>query len=180
MEKGIRETLERPFPRNLIRSRKGSFGKELLHVEVNHYARRLNEAFGGSWSFHTEHHETYDDEVVVLGKLIAAGIEKTAFGSSAIIKAKETGKPLSIGDDLKAAASDALKKCSSLFGIGLDLYSDPSEQGTEERQPRRTGSETLNPPPRDAWRRATAGNQPGSSGGAGTDGRPCRRRTGSG
>ena len=31
-------------------------------------------------------------------------------------------KLVSIGDDFKAAGSDALKKCASLFGIGLHLY----------------------------------------------------------
>ena len=35
---------------------------------------------------------------------------------------KDTGEVVSIGDDFKAAGSDALKKCSSLFGIGLHLY----------------------------------------------------------
>ena len=34
----------------------------------------------------------------------------------------KTGKPVSIGDDLKAAATDALKKGASLLGVGLHLY----------------------------------------------------------
>src|SRR5436309_3341261 len=35
------------------------------------------------------------------------------------------GKALvSLGDDLKAAATDSLKKCATLFGVGLHLYFD--------------------------------------------------------
>ena len=30
--------------------------------------------------------------------------------------------PLDLGNDFKAATSDALKKCASLFGIGADVY----------------------------------------------------------
>lgn len=31
---------------------------------------------------------------------------------------------ISLGDDLKAAATDCLKKCATLFGVGLHLYFD--------------------------------------------------------
>ena len=37
-------------------------------------------------------------------------------------KKQKTNKPLSIGNDLKSAASDALKKCASLIGIAQDVY----------------------------------------------------------
>jgi hypothetical protein len=47
---------------------------------------------------------------------------KTQFGSAEVKRARKTGLPLSIGDDLKAASSDALKKASSLLGLALDLY----------------------------------------------------------
>jgi hypothetical protein len=40
----------------------------------------------------------------------------------------QTGEIISIADDLKAAATDALKKAASLLGVGLSLYSDaPTE-----------------------------------------------------
>ena len=41
---------------------------------------------------------------------------KEAFGG------KEISKGSNLGDDLKAAASDALKKAATMFGIGLHLY----------------------------------------------------------
>jgi hypothetical protein len=114
--------LECPFPPELIRSRKGTFGKQLDYVEVAYYIKRLNEAFAGAWSFDVLEHRVLDAEVVVLGRLSVGGISKTAFGSSALTTSRETGDKVSVGDDLKAAASDALKKCSSLLGLGLHLY----------------------------------------------------------
>ena len=68
------------------------------------------------------------DEVVVLGKLTAGNVIKTAFGGSSITRSRENGEPIAISDDLKAAASDSLKKACSLLGIGLHLYSDDRPQ----------------------------------------------------
>ena len=122
MDESTREVLERPFPAEQIRTRKGSFGKELAYAEVHNYIARLNEAFAGDWSFDIVEHHIYDDEVVVLGRLTAGAVTKTAFGGSSITRAKDTGDRVSISDDLKSAASDSLKKCSSLLGLGLCLY----------------------------------------------------------
>ena len=58
------------------------------------------------------------------------------FGGSDIARHRETQKPVSIADDLKAAASDALKKCATLFGIGLHLYERP--QATQRPAQTRT------------------------------------------
>ena len=118
-----RDILEQPFDKALLKTRKGTFGKPFTYVEGAEYIRRLNEAFEGDWSFEVVQHQTLDTEVVVLGKLCAADITKTAFGGSKITVNRE-GEVVSIADDLKAAATDALKKASSLLGVGLHLYSD--------------------------------------------------------
>jgi hypothetical protein len=60
--------------------------------------------------------------VIVIGQLNAGGIVKSQFGSSRITRAKETGDIISLADDLKAAATDALKKAATLLGVGLHLY----------------------------------------------------------
>ena len=117
-----RNALERPFDQDKVKTRKGNFGKRLSYVEAHEYIRRLNEVFGSRWDFEIVEHEVLDNEVVVVGKLTAGGIVKMAFGTSSITRTKETGEAVSIGDDLKAASSDALKKAASLLGIGLDLY----------------------------------------------------------
>ena len=131
MDKTVRDVLERAFPVELVKTRKGSFGKTLAYVEVVNYVRRLNEAFGGDWSFDVIAHQVLESEVVVLGKLTAAGISKVAFGGSSITRNRETGEAVSLADDLKAAASDALKKGSSLFGLGLHFYGDDTTATSE-------------------------------------------------
>ena len=122
MKQDIREILERPFPQEHIRTRKGTFGKDLSYAEISAYIGRLNLAFAGDWSFDIIEHRVMDNEVVVLGRLMAGDIHKTAFGCSAITTTRDSGEKVSLGDDLKAAASDALKKCASLLGLGLHLY----------------------------------------------------------
>ena len=122
--------LTRPFPKSEVRQRKGHWGKVLDYVETHAVIARLNEAFDGEWSFRVISHWKEEDEVVVLAMLAAGGQVKQQFGSSAITREREGGRPLSIGDDLKAAASDALKKCSTEFGVALELYGRTPEQGT--------------------------------------------------
>jgi len=117
-----RELLEAAFPDHLIRTRPGTHGKALAYVEGPEYIRRLNAVFEADWSFEIVEHSILDSEVVVLGKLRANGVEKSAFGGSSITRNRDTGESVSLADDLKAAATDALKKACSLCGIGLHLY----------------------------------------------------------
>jgi hypothetical protein len=115
-----REVLCRPFPPEAIKTRPGSHGKTLSYVSVDAVITRLGEGTE-SWSFEIASHKVEADEVIVLGKLTADGVVKMAFGGSAITLDQE-GKAVSVADDLKAAASDALKKCASLLGVALELY----------------------------------------------------------
>ena len=125
-----RELLEKPFDPSQIKQRKGSFGDVLDYIEGASIIQRLNEAFNGDWMFEILDHHVYDDEVVVLGKLTAAGISKCQFGKSKITRATKDNSIISLGDDLKAAATDSLKKCATLFGVGLHLYFDmPKNNG---------------------------------------------------
>lgn len=48
-----RSILEQPFEGQLIKSRRGAFGKTISSVEGSEYIRRLNGAFEGEWSFTT-------------------------------------------------------------------------------------------------------------------------------
>ena len=118
-----RALLERPFEPAQIRQRKGRNGM-LDYVEGHSVIARLNEALDGAWSFEVTHHEVREDEVVVLGKLTAEGIAKMQFGVSQLTREKGGGALVSLGDDLKAAATDALKKCATFLGVGLHLYAD--------------------------------------------------------
>jgi len=116
-----RALLEKPFEAAQIRQRKGRNGV-LDYVEGHNVVARLNEALDGAWSFEVTHHEVREDEVLVLGKLSADGIVKMQFGVSQVTREKGSKALVSLGDDLKAAATDALKKCATFFGVGLHLY----------------------------------------------------------
>jgi hypothetical protein len=118
-----RELLERKFEPHQIKQRKGPGGTTLDYIDTPSVINRLNEAFDGDWSYEIESFEQKDGQVVVLGKLTASGITKMQFGSKAVMVGKN-GNTISIGDDLKAAASDALKKCATLLGVALHLYED--------------------------------------------------------
>jgi hypothetical protein len=134
-----RELLEKPFDPNQIKQREGNFGKMLDYVEGHMIIQRLNDAFDANWSFAILKHEILKetDEVVVLGELSANGIVKTQFGSSRITRARESGEMISLSDDLKAAATDALKKSATLLGVGLHLYSNDGH--SSKKQPNTDG-----------------------------------------
>ncbi len=116
-----RALLEQPFNPTQIRQRKGRNGV-LDYVEGHNVIHRLNEALDGAWSFEITHHEVREDEVLVLGRLSAEHVTKMQFGVSQVTREKGSGALVSLGDDLKAAATDALKKCATFLGVGLHLY----------------------------------------------------------
>jgi len=123
-----RELLEKPFDPDQIKQREGNFGKLLDYVEGHQIIQRLNDAFDARWSFEILEHaiQKDTDEVIVLGRLSAGDVVKVQFGSSRVTRARESGEMISLADDLKAAATDAIKKCATLIGVGLHLYGNPS------------------------------------------------------
>ena len=118
------ELIEKEFDRSLIKSRRGRSGITLSYVETSEYIKRLNSIFDYNWSFEIVDEKVDNGFVIVRGKLTAEGITKSQYGTSQITVGKDSGEVLAIGDDMKSAGSDALKKCCSLFGIGLHLYND--------------------------------------------------------
>lgn len=127
MKEEVKEILEKPFATSKIKRRRMKDGEEFLYVGVSEYIRRLNEAFGYEWSFEIEGMRILMDEVVVLGKLTAEGITKMQYGSSGSWE-----EFFSLGDKIKAAGTDALKKCCSLFGLGLHLYDGNHQSGADD------------------------------------------------
>jgi len=124
MKEEQRRILETEFTPNQIKQRRGLWGKMLDYIPGHLVIHRLNEAFQADWSFVVTQYEVFDEEVVCMGKLTVGDVVKVQFGSSNITRDSETGKTLCLGDDLKGAATDSLKKCASLLGIGLHLYGD--------------------------------------------------------
>jgi hypothetical protein len=127
-------------PRHEIKTRQGRGGLQFSYVEHGYVTERLNLVFGFNWDFEVTDKQILEDEVIVEARLTVRTpggqtIVKTQFGGAEIKRhasGPKNGRPLSIADDYKAAASDALKKCASLLGIGLDLYGRDRPYDTDE------------------------------------------------
>lgn len=130
-----KDVLTRPFPPEQIKQRQGQGGKILSYVETHTVIARLNEGCD-VWSFEIVEHTILDDEVIVIGKLVADGVTKMAFGGADIARDRD-GRPLSIADSLKAAGSDAIKKAASLLGVALELYGGGAAEATSASAPPR-------------------------------------------
>lgn len=128
-----RDILEKKFSKKEVKSRPGPGGRTILYVDTASVIRRLNEAFDGDWSFEIKekHIDVENGYVWVLGRLSCGGVVKEQFGSKAIAYNPD-GSFVDLGDDLKAAASDALKKCATLLGVGLHLYEEEVEEEPQE------------------------------------------------
>lgn len=129
------DVLTRQFSPDQVKQREGRGGKMLDYLETHAVITRLNESFEGAWSFEVLEYKLLDAEVLVRGRLTAGGQRKEQFGGSEIARRKDTGDPVSLADDLKSAGSDCLKKCATLFGVGLELYTKGAPQAAGSQQP---------------------------------------------
>jgi len=136
MKPEIANILNKPFDTTVIKTRKNRYGESLNYVEGSHYIRRLNEAFGYNWSFEIVDMKVLKDEVIVLGKLTADGITKMQYGTSG----ESANDDRLFGDKVKAAGTDALRKCASLFGLGLHLYEGSSHNGSSDSNSKGNGN----------------------------------------
>lgn len=129
------DALQTSFAPAQIKQREGSFGKTLDYLETHTVIQRLNEALGGNWSFEVIRWEIHEvaDEVIVTGRLSTGLIIKEQTGSSKCKRNKNSGELVGIGDDIKAAASDCLKKCATLLGVGLQLYESQTQFGSQQQ-----------------------------------------------
>lgn len=129
----MQEKLRQPFAPEQIKTRtekrkRGdgtTFELALSYVSHATITARLNDVFGHHWSNAILHQEVTGKEAIVLFSLTAQNVTHQQFGSARI--QNEEG----VGDALKAAASDGLRKCASLFGIGLGLWDPDEVAGTE-------------------------------------------------
>ena len=125
-------------PAQYIRERPAKGGGKWQYVTGGYVKKVLNLMFGWRWNFEivdeTIHLEA--GQVIVKGKLTCFNgddaIVKMQYGR-ADIKFKKQSKdksafeteprqPLDLGNDMKAAATDCLKKCASEIGIAADIY----------------------------------------------------------
>lgn len=123
----IYEQLSAPFEHTFKKP-----GSNLDYITGEQVTSRLNEVLGwDGWSFRVLEHN-YDesaDELWCLGELTIGSTIRSQFGSqkpNRYARGDNAGKIIDLGFDLKGAATDALKKCASLIGVGLYLHEKDS------------------------------------------------------
>lgn len=157
ISKEIKNTITSDIPQELIKQREGGGKKMLSYLSGSTIIDMLNNAFGYMWSWTVKQQwieesqpftqkwvngkkendpkkwieEKQGPVVHVLGTLtvflkkengMIIPISKDGYGSKSVL-----GKQADQESVFKAAGTDALKKASSLFGIGLELYRDEEE-----------------------------------------------------
>ena len=122
-------------PDEYVKDRPAKGGGTWKYVTGGYVKKMLNATFGWDWDFEIIEQLIIHDEAIVKGRLTCRSnghtITKMQFGNKDIIYKKQSDAdkaanlpriPLSIGNDLKSAATDALKKCASEIGIAADIY----------------------------------------------------------
>lgn len=134
------QMINAPTPTQWIKKRKGRGGKEFDYIPVGITVKCLNTIFGFGWSFEIVKEEiiTAAKQVLVKGRLTVYIGDKTIFKDNFASKEVQyysdkpdtqgkvnprAGEMISIGDDMKGAASLCLTKCASMFGLFSDVYS---------------------------------------------------------
>lgn len=128
-------------PAQFTYTRPAKGGGTWTYVTGAYVEKVLNFIFGWNWDFEIVSHGHEGDLVWVLGKLTVKDdhghvITKSQFGRAEVKKLRSGGN-LDYGNDLKAAATDALKKCASMLGIASDIYGKTEykvETGNEVRE----------------------------------------------
>jgi len=142
-------------PKEHVYSRPGKGGQKFSYVTGNYVEKVLNFVFGWNWDFEVVEHGQTGDFIWVHGKLTVKSpdgkqtITKSQFGRAEVKYLRNvTHKPenmVDFGNDLKAASTDALKKCASLLGIASDVYGKSeykSETGKDPIEPKEPSANT--------------------------------------
>jgi hypothetical protein len=113
-------------PDKFVRTRPAKGGGAWTYVSGGYIRKVLNLMFGWDWDFEVLSESVQANQVIVKGKLTCRvngrAIVKTQFGCKEIMYKRGTQDPLNLGNDYKAAATDALKKCAADIGIASDIY----------------------------------------------------------
>lgn len=120
------KALLKKTPKAYIKKRPAKGGGQWEFVSGGYVKKMLNIMFGWDWDFELKSREVMFGQVIVEGKLTVRSNGKTVikeqFGKKEVVFKKGTKDPLDIGNDFKAAATDALKKCAAELGIAADIY----------------------------------------------------------
>lgn len=135
------KSLKRRTPKSMLEKDKKS---GMDYVKVGYVRRRLDEHFPFSWDFEVELVTPWDvvsktKQLAVKGRLTlkhpltgqTLRVLENYGGCAVKTYAKDhalAGQVLDLGNDLKGAEADALKKCASMVGICQDVFEPKVER----------------------------------------------------
>lgn len=136
----LQEELAAPFPRSVEKTlQKGN--ARLTYIPISEIITRLNDVFGiGGWGYQINrcNRDEIDTDFVIAH--VTLTIEKNmivqkidGIGGQKINRTRN-GEIIELGDDMKGAVSDALKKAAQALGVGL--YLARSEEPKRDNDPR--------------------------------------------
>ena len=132
------EALCAPFPRELIKQRQGSFGGMLDYIEWNKAVERVNTVTDNRWSCRIDWSRKCQSEEKIDPETGEVLTYPPYWAALVTVSIPSMGNRSQVGtcaiqgdevDCLKAAISDGLKKCLTLFGVGLHLYEEGDGNG---------------------------------------------------
>ena len=114
------EALQRPFPRESIRTRRGAGNNVISYIACHDVIRRVIDSTGNNYGFRVLAIDMQDGLVMATVELEIGGSVRQHVGTQRMNGGNDD-------DVVKAAISDGLKKAATLFGVGLELYSTDSQ-----------------------------------------------------
>lgn len=120
------KTMLKKTPKAYVRERPAKGGGTWKYVSGTYFRKVLNMMFGWDWDFEIKDKQVIFNQVIVEGRLtVRSGgttIVKEQIGKKEIMFKRGTTDAMDIGNDFKAACTDALKKCAAELGIASDVY----------------------------------------------------------
>lgn len=122
-------------PQKFTHEREGRAGETWKYVTGSYVRSQLDRIFAYNWSFKIKKFSEEDGQIIVLGSLTGYAPYKTGdelrfheitkedFGRASIKKKRNNTGNLDLGNEYKAATTDALKRCAAQFGVARDIYS---------------------------------------------------------
>ena len=131
----VYHSLSEPFPQEMEK-RLNKGGANLTYIPISEVINRMNKVLGvENWSFNVKTWQQVGTSIVA-HVIVHAKINDTMVSRDGVggqkIKMSKQGDPIDIGDEVKGAVSDALKKAVQTLGIGL--YLARSEEAIEIEQ----------------------------------------------
>ena len=130
-ESSLASLVNRETPKDAQYERPGRGKSTFTYVTGSWVIDQLNNLFGLNWDWKIEHQGVGQTNIWVQGSLTvrvrkSSGetyeCSKSAYGGAEIKTLTGTNTVMDLGNDMKAASTDALKKAASLLGIAADIY----------------------------------------------------------